>query len=104
MEGKNMAKKVENRIEITDAKFVEDDSNHIAFAIAVDGVVVHRTLEWIDEDRDLVSKDSHLINSDSDLKKAVTKALNEDEIEVDEILEAVFGKLLEAVEELKEAA
>lgn len=99
-----MAKTIENRIAITDAKFVEDDSNHVAFAIAVDGVVVHRTLEWIDEDGDLVSNDSHLINGDSALNEAVTDALNDDEIEVDEILEAVFGKLLDAVEELKEAA
>jgi hypothetical protein len=99
-----MAQKIETRIEITDAKFVEDDNNSVAFAIAVDGVVVHETLEWIDEDRDLVSNDSHLIDGDKRWKKAVSQALNDDEIGEDEIFDTVFDKLRDAVEELKEAA
>ena len=99
-----MTQKIVNRIELQNAKFVSEEHDYVEFDIAVDGNVVHSTLEWLDEGPDLVRNDSHLIDGDKGWKKAVIQALDNDEIDEDKIFDTVFDKLRDTVEELKEAA
>lgn len=94
---------LKDRISIENAEFVLDEKPRVAFAIFVDGVYVHQTLEWIDEDRDLEGVDDHLSNGDSFWKSAVVEATNDDEIDTDDIVAVIHDKLEAAVNDLKQA-
>ncbi|QOD63840.1 hypothetical protein HGK82_00785 [Ochrobactrum sp. MT180101] len=91
---------ITNRISIVNAKFVEETDLplHVAFDVAVDGEIVGSTLEWLDEDRDLVRNDSHL-DVNPDVLKTVSDRLDED---YGDVYIAAFRLLEAAVEELKE--
>ncbi|MET4687672.1 hypothetical protein [Sinorhizobium fredii] len=92
---------LKNRISIVNARIDAeiDVPPHVAFDVAVDGETIGSTLEWLDEDRDLVRNDFHL-DINRDVLKTVSNRLDEDFGEV----YAVVLELLEAaVEELKEA-
>lgn len=83
-----------------------DPRPYVAFSVAVDGVVVHDTLEWLDEDRDLVSDDAHLDVGDKVWGSVIARAahiegMDLDDLE-DEVYDVVHEKLREAVAELKE--
>ncbi|OLP54849.1 hypothetical protein BJF92_13650 [Rhizobium rhizosphaerae] len=104
------------RIEIVNAAVVIDENPHVAFDIAVDGNVVHSTLEWLDADRrGLVANDCHLDVS-NDYLDAVEAALGDDGELYDQtsddarsgvlgdIAHIVWEKLVAVVRELKKSA
>jgi len=100
------------RISIVNAKLVDDeDGRHIAFDIAVDGTVVHSTLEWLDPDLDLVREGRHL-DANSGYRDAVADGLGDwrryEEVSTDakcgvlgDIAEVVYDKLGAALAVLK---
>lgn len=103
---------LEERISIIGAEFVADDGVHIAFDIAIDGKIVHSTLEWLDGDLDLVRNECHL-DANRDHESAVARALGDDADEYDErsedckrgllgdIHDIVWRKLVDAHADLK---
>lgn len=104
---------LEDRITIVNAKFVNDKGVQVAFDIAVDCKVVGSTLEWLDDDLNLVSSGSHL-DANSDYRHAVADGLGDwrryEEVSTDaecgvlgDIAEVVHDKLVDAVKARKEA-
>lgn len=89
-----------NRIKIVNARFAEemDMPLHVAFDVAVDGEIVGSTLEWLDEDDDLVRIDNNL-DVNTDILRAVSERLDED---YDDVYMAALQLLKAALEELKE--
>ncbi|KQZ50315.1 hypothetical protein ASD54_08655 [Rhizobium sp. Root149] len=111
---KNQIAALEDRISVVNAEFGFDPAAHIAFDIAVDGQVVHTTLEWIDEDMDLSHQDTHLA-ANGEYRHSVASALSSSDKEhyeqasqdaqrgmLGDISEIVHQKLLDAHEELKD--
>ncbi|QCL83359.1 hypothetical protein CFBP5875_01455 [Agrobacterium pusense] len=101
MDGMEIEASISNRLSIVNAKFVEasdDLARHVAFDVAVDGEIVGSTLEWLDEDHDLVRDDCHL-DINPDVLKTVADRLDED---YDDVYVAALQLLEAAVEELKE--
>lgn len=79
------------RISIVNAKFAADDGVHVAFDIAVDGRVVNSTLEWLDDDLDLVGDDQHL-SANPGYRQAIANALGDKE-HYDEVSDGRYGVL-----------
>ncbi|MBB3314612.1 hypothetical protein FHT77_000454 [Rhizobium sp. BK181] len=91
---------IANRLGIVNAKFAEDDDMpfHVAFEVSVDGEIIGGTLEWLDEDHDLVRNDCHL-DINPDVLRTAADRLDED---YSDVYSAVVQLLQAAVEELKE--
>lgn len=91
---------ISNRISIVNARFAEesDTPRHVAFDVAVDGEIVGSTLEWLDEDYDLVRDDCHL-DINPDVLRTAADRLDED---YDDVYFAALEMLKAVVEELKE--
>lgn len=100
-----------DRVSIVNANFVDDDGVHVAFDIAVDGKIVHSTLEWLDGDLNLVREGCHL-ETDSGYRDAVADGLGDWQIYEDvstdakcgvlgDIAEVVHAKLIAAHADLK---
>ncbi|MDX0534380.1 hypothetical protein GOC55_13055 [Sinorhizobium medicae] len=101
MDGMEIEASISNRLSIVNAKFVEasdDLPRHVAFDVAVDGEIVGSTLEWLDEDHDLVRDDCHL-DINPDVLKTAADRLDED---YGNVYFEAFQLLKAAVEELKE--
>lgn len=114
MDGRDQSRRaapLTDRISIVNAEFVDDDGVHVAFDIAVDGKIVHSTLEWLDGDLNLVREGCHL-ETDSGYRDAVADGLGDwrryEEVSTDakcgvlgDIAEVVYDKLVDALAELK---
>lgn len=101
MDGMEIEASISNRVSIVNAKFVEasdDLPRHVAFDVAIDGEIVGSTVEWLDEDHDLVRDDCHLDINPNVLKTAADR-LDED---YGDVYFAAVSLLEAAVEELKE--
>lgn len=89
-----------DRISIVNAAFVNDKAIHILFDIAVDGEIVDRTLEWLDDDLDLLRQDCNL-DVNCDYRDRVANALGADRGHYDDISDdarsGVLGDIKDAV-------
>lgn len=89
-----------DRISIVNAEFDFDEAIHILFDIAVDGEIVERTLEWLDDDLDLVRQDCHL-DVNSCYRESVANALGADKGRYDDISDdarsGVLGDIADVV-------
>ena len=91
---------IANRICIVNARFAEeiDMQRHVAFDVAVDGEIIGSSLEWLDEDYDLVRNDRHL-EINPDVLKIAADVLDED---YGDVYFAAVEMLEAVVEDLKE--
>ncbi|WP_075292982.1 hypothetical protein [Pararhizobium arenae] len=101
-------KPLAERIAIVDPIFEEDDGLCVLFSISVDGHIVHYTLEWLDENYDLVRQDDHLTYGDANWPRVVADAamfggMDFDDVKVD-VRDVVLTKLALAVAQLKALA
>ncbi|MGJ7040874.1 hypothetical protein J2Y63_004142 [Shinella sp. BE166] len=103
-----------DRISVINAKFVNSSDVQIAFDIAVDGNVVHGSLEWLTDDLELCHEDAHL-DINSEFRHDIAAALGEADVAIyreasldarsgvlGDIAEIVHDKLVAAHAELKD--
>lgn len=80
------------------------EQRHVAFDLTVDGKVVDSTLEWLDEDYDLVREDRHL-DINREWRSAIYRAVFIEGMDEDVVWDGIWGivheKLRETVAELK---
>ncbi len=87
------------RIRVLNARFAEevDMPRHVAFDVAVDREIIGSSIEWLDDNRNLVREDCHLdINPD-----VVLTATNIIGSDYSEVYAAVIQHLEGALSELK---
>lgn len=96
---------LEDRISLANVSLGAEDNGEsstacIHFDLIVDGKTVGSSLEWLDEDGDLVREDRHL-HVNRDTLYAARDVLDDDEIDADDVGIAVAELLRKAVEEFR---
>ncbi len=91
------------RISVVNEKIVDDEGMQVLFDIAVDDEIVYSTLEWLDEDLDIVRQDAHL-DCNKEYRGAIWTALGDSADrsgDIDDVEGVVHDKLVEALAALK---